>query len=110
MLAAANPQYGRYNHNLKPHENINLPPALLSRFDLLFLLLDKSDEENDKRLAYHVASVHKHLEAPKTEEQKHNVTQETMRAFISYAQAFDPDIPHDLHNYIVAKYVEKRKF
>lgn len=55
MLAAANPLYGRYNYNLKPHENINLPPALLSRFDLLFLLLDKIDEELDTKLAFHVA-------------------------------------------------------
>jgi len=61
VLAAANPLYGRYNPMLKPHENINLPAALLSRFDLIFLLLDRSDEELDKQLAYHVASVHKHL-------------------------------------------------
>lgn len=33
-----------------------------------------------------------------------------MRAFISHAQTFDPVIPADLHQYIVAKYVEKRKF
>ena len=33
-----------------------------------------------------------------------------MRAFIAHAQSFDPIIPHELHNYIVAKYVEKRKF
>lgn len=32
-----------------------------------------------------------------------------MRAFIAYAQQYDPTIPADLHNYIVAKYVEKRK-
>ena len=32
-----------------------------------------------------------------------------MRAYIAYAQQFDPVIPADLHNYIVAKYVEKRK-
>jgi len=61
VLAAANPQYGRYNFNLKPHENINLPPALLSRFDLLFLLLDKHDYDEDMKLAFHVTSVHKHL-------------------------------------------------
>lgn len=67
VLAAANPVYGRYNYNLKPHENINLPPALLSRFDLLFLLLDKNNEETDKTLAFHVASVHKNLIAPKLE-------------------------------------------
>lgn len=32
-----------------------------------------------------------------------------MRAYIAYSQQFDPVIPHELHNYIVAKYVEKRK-
>jgi len=33
-----------------------------------------------------------------------------MRAFIAQAQTFEPVIPAQLHNYIVAKYVEKRKF
>ncbi len=40
ILAAANPYYGRYNRDKTPHENINLPAALLSRFDLVFILLD----------------------------------------------------------------------
>ena len=59
VLAAANPLYGRYNFALKPHENINIPPALLSRFDLLFLLLDRIDYDNDLQLALHVTQVHK---------------------------------------------------
>lgn len=33
-----------------------------------------------------------------------------MRAFIAHAQTYEPVIPAQLHNYIVAKYVEKRKF
>jgi DNA replication licensing factor MCM7 len=49
ILAAANPQYGRYNPRMKPTDNINLPAALLSRFDLLFLLLDKPSAESDLR-------------------------------------------------------------
>merc|ERR1719277_1558076 len=58
VLAAANPLYGRYNPYKSPVENIDLPPALLSRFDLLFLLLDTVDVEKDKNLAKHVARVH----------------------------------------------------
>ena len=65
VLAAANPLYGRYNFNLKPHENINIPPALLSRFDLLFLLLDRIDYENDLQLALHVTQIHKFQDAKK---------------------------------------------
>jgi DNA replicative helicase MCM subunit Mcm2 (Cdc46/Mcm family) len=32
-----------------------------------------------------------------------------MRNFIAKAQTFNPDIPAELHQYIVARYVEKRK-
>jgi DNA replication licensing factor MCM7 len=108
ILAAANPLYGRYNQKLKPHENINLPAALLSRFDLLFLLLDKADENYDVALARHVATVHKTLRAPERGDSM-AIDTEVMRAFIVKAQEFEPIIPEDLHNYIVAKYVEKRK-
>lgn len=85
ILAAANPLYGRYNQKLKPHENINLPAALLSRFDLLFLLLDQVNEINDIALARHVATVHKTLKAPHRDD-SHLVDAEIMRAFIAKGQ------------------------
>ncbi|OSX68735.1 hypothetical protein BU14_2318s0001, partial [Porphyra umbilicalis] len=59
VLAAANPAYGRYNRAKTPAENINLPAALLSRFDLLFLLLDVPDAAADLALARHVTTVHR---------------------------------------------------
>lgn len=108
ILAAANPIYGRYNTKLTPHDNINLPAALLSRFDLLFLLLDQVNENNDVALARHVATVHKTLRPPPRDTSL-TIDAEVMRAFIVKAQEFEPIIPSDLHNYIVAKYVEKRK-
>ncbi len=41
ILAAANPAYGRYNMKRSIQDNINLPAALLSRFDLIWLIADK---------------------------------------------------------------------
>merc|ERR1712151_1381884 len=62
IIAAANPQFGRYDPYRSPVENIDLPPALLSRFDLLFLLLDTVNNEKDKELALHVCKVHSSYE------------------------------------------------
>lgn len=67
ILAAANPLYGRYNPKVSPVENINLPAALLSRFDLLFLILDKPSRDDDERLAQHVTYVHMHNAHPQLE-------------------------------------------
>lgn len=45
VLAAANPAWGRYDVKRSPTENIALPAALLSRFDLMWLILDKRDAD-----------------------------------------------------------------
>ena len=44
ILAAANPVQSKYNPKLSIIENIKLPPTLLSRFDLIYLVLDKQSE------------------------------------------------------------------
>ncbi|RXG52413.1 hypothetical protein Avbf_16256 [Armadillidium vulgare] len=50
ILAAANPAYGRYNPKKTVEQNIQLPAALLSRFDILWLIQDKPNRENDLRI------------------------------------------------------------
>jgi DNA replicative helicase MCM subunit Mcm2 (Cdc46/Mcm family) len=47
----------RYLPELTLSENINLPPTLLSRFDLVYLVLDKHDEDRDRKLAKHLVSL-----------------------------------------------------
>lgn len=66
ILAAANPAYGRYNPRKSLEQNIQLPAALLSRFDLLWLIQDKPDTDNDLRLAQHITYVHQHCKQPPT--------------------------------------------
>merc|ERR1712217_1021263 len=76
VMAAANPLYGRYNPYKSPVENIDLPAALLSRFDLLFLLLDTVNNEKDKNLALHVCKVHANFNNKEKTAAREETTQE----------------------------------
>jgi DNA replication licensing factor MCM4 len=58
VLASANPIGSKYNPNLPVPQNIDLPPTLLSRFDLVYLVLDSVDEQNDRRLARHMVGMY----------------------------------------------------
>lgn len=60
VLAAANPVYGRYDEYKSPMENIGMQDSLLSRFDLLFIILDKHEQEADKKIADHVVRMHRY--------------------------------------------------
>jgi len=58
VLAAANPVGGHYNKAKTVAENLKLGPALLSRFDLVFILIDRPDETQDGLLSEHVMTLH----------------------------------------------------
>ncbi|CAH1792022.1 unnamed protein product [Owenia fusiformis] len=58
IIAAANPVGGHYNKAKTVSENLKLGSALLSRFDLVFILLDRPDEEMDSLLSEHVMALH----------------------------------------------------
>ncbi|QGR18791.1 minichromosome maintenance protein MCM [Stygiolobus azoricus] len=57
VIAAGNPKLGRYIKERGIAENINLPPTILSRFDLIFILIDNPGE-SDVYLASHILNVH----------------------------------------------------
>jgi DNA replication licensing factor MCM3 len=60
VVAAANPVYGQYDRTRRPQDNIGLPDSLLSRFDLLFIVLDQLDPVLDRHLSEHVIRSHQY--------------------------------------------------
>ena len=107
ILAAANPAFGRYNIKRTIEQNIQLPAALLSRFDLLWLIQDRPDRENDLRLANHITFVHTHGKQPPSNVEALDMG--LVRRYIGLCKRKNPTIPADLTEYIVNAYVELRR-
>ena len=95
-------------------ENIQLPPILLSRFDLIYLVLDQQNETSDKRLANHIVSLFsapsKAVAAKVMDSQSstliksNSVSREFFAAYITYARkTCKPKIP----DYVVMEFVQQ---
>ncbi len=59
LLGAANPKYGRFQDHQYIAEQINMPPALLSRFDLIFAMTDKPSADRDAHITQHILKAHR---------------------------------------------------
>lgn len=113
ILASANPLQSRYNPRLSVVDNIQLPPTLLSRFDLIYLILDKQDAEADRRLAQHLVSMYfedgDRLPAPSDLDDDH-VDQAFLREYIAYARLAipHPQLSPAAQERLVTQYLEMR--
>jgi len=58
VLAAANPKFGRFDPYGLIADQINLPPTLINRFDLIFPIKDLPDKGKDEMMASHILSLH----------------------------------------------------
>ena len=76
ILASANPVKSKYDPTLSVIQNIRLPPSLLSRFDLIYLMLDKHNEIDDRRLANHIVSLYGYEENDEEEKDEDNDEEE----------------------------------
>lgn len=104
LLGAANPKYGRFDSYEPIGEQIDLEPALISRFDLIFTVTDKPDPDEDRKLAQHILQTNyagelntqrTNLPSPNvtreevdavTEEVAPDIDAELLRKYIAYAQ------------------------
>lgn len=98
-LAAGNPKYGRFDPYEPMGDQIDLEPALMSRFDLMFLLSDQPDEDEDRELAEAMVSGHREELASQTqaaEEDPGPIPDDLFTKYIAYArQNLEPEIRSD---------------
>jgi len=106
LLAAANPKYGRFDRYAPIPEQIDLDPALLSRFDLIFTILDEPDENKDRNLARHILSAHR----GELDTFEPAIDLDLLRKYIAYAKrSVNPVLSEDASKIIEDYYVSVRK-
>lgn len=103
VLAAANPKLGRFEPFQVIAQQIDMPPTLLNRFDVIFILRDLPDRGKDEAIATHVLLEHK------KEGKKQAIDKELFRKYIAYAkQRVQPMLTDAAVDEIKKFYVELR--
>ncbi|CAI8040059.1 DNA replication licensing factor MCM4 [Geodia barretti] len=107
ILAAANPRMSQWDERSTVVENIQLPHTLLSRFDLIFLMLDPQDEQFDRRLATHLVSLY---HQSKEDEENVFMDMSSLRDYIAYARSYiQPSLSEEAGQALIQAYVDMRK-
>ena len=106
IIAAANPKKGRYDDYVSITENINLPPTILSRFDLVFIMKDRPSPQADSMVAEHILITR----MGRNPEAKPPIDPTLLKKYIAYAkQNIDPTLTDEAARRIKEFYVEMRK-
>jgi replicative DNA helicase Mcm len=88
IVAAANPKHGRFNQTKNLADQFDVPPSLLSRFDLIFPILDVLDEEKDLKLADHILTSHIEAARGTFVEAEELLDRDILRKYIAYARRY----------------------
>jgi replicative DNA helicase Mcm len=104
VLAAANPKFGRFDPYGLIMDQIDLPPTLINRFDLIFPIKDLPNQEKDERMADHILILHQKPDEIKTE-----IETDLLRKYIAYArQRIRPAITESALREIKNYYIKMR--
>ena len=103
VLAAANPKFGRFDPTQPIAQQIDLPPTLINRFDIIFTLRDIPNREKDERIAEHVLHEHRKESGGMT------IPRELFRKYVAYAkQRIRPELTDEAIEEIKNFYIELR--
>ena len=127
ILGAANPKYGRFEEAQFIADQIDLPPALMSRFDLIFAMTDKPETDRDTKITKHILNVHRRGELLRNQEftefsatdiermmeETKNLepvyTKEFLRKYVAYSKRFIPILSDEAIKLITENYLQIRK-
>ena len=103
VLAAANPKFGRFDPYQSIAQQIDIPPTLINRFDVIFTLRDIPNKERDESIAEHVLSEHQKMGEEMT------IPRDLFRKYVAYArQKVKPVLSDDAVYELKKFYVELR--
>ena len=106
VLAAANPVASEWDKSKTIIDNVKLPDTLLSRFDLIFLILDPNNSAYDSKLAKYLISIYHGDQETGGQEL---ISNELMKDYIAYARAnVHPKLTEQANACLIDKYVELR--
>ncbi len=127
VLGAANPKYGRFDDSRNIAEQIDLPPALLSRFDAIFTMTDRPDSVQDRKVAAHILKAHRRGEV-RLHESPEQITavdtaeilrdstglvpamdREFLRKYVAYSKRLTPIMSDEAVRTLEGYYVSIRK-
>jgi DNA replication licensing factor MCM4 len=110
ILASANPIHSKYDPKLSVIQNIRLLPTILSRFDLIYLMLDRQNEASDRRLANHIVSLYGREEEMNEDllSKPTYITREVLTAYISMARKKNPVITDSIIKEMIKHYIDMR--
>src|SRR5205807_5881727 len=123
VLATANPQLCRFDEHNYISEQIDPPPALLSRFQIIFSMIDRPQADRDRELAEHILKGHRVGEIRRRREAG-LVTEESqaleepytphldpdfLRKYVAYAKRIYPIMTVDAMSIIEKKYLDIRR-
>lgn len=106
VLAAANPIGGRYNPRKTLKANLGITPAIMSRFDLFFVIRDECEESMDRAIASHIVGVHQNKEF----QLQHAIySPEDIKLYISYARTVKPQLTPEAKKLLIESYRKLRQ-
>lgn len=112
IIAAANPYSGRYDRYKTPTQNIRLPPSLLSRFDLIFIVVDKPNAADDAQMAEFILTnsmTEPEDSIEETDESLAPISTSLLKKYIKYAKrTCHPILTNDAKEKIKEYYLELR--